>query len=201
MGTRDSRIDAYIDRAADFAKPILRHLREVVHAAVPEVQEDMKWSSPHFLYKGMLCSMAAFKKHVAFGFWKGGLVLGDKADRTAMGHLGRVTSVGDLPSDKTLKGWIRKAAALNEAGVKIARTPPAPRKPLAVPPYFATALRRNKTARDTFDALGYSHRKEYLEWVTDAKTEATRQKRVDTAIAWLSEGKSLNWRYRNRATG
>ena len=199
MGSRDSRIDAYIDRAADFAKPILRYLREVVHAAVPEVQEDMKWSSPHFLYKGMLCSMAAFKKHVAFGFWKGSLVV-DAKGRTleqAMGQFGRLGQLSDLPTKSALRGFIRKAMQLNEAGVSArARKPKSgPRKTLRAPPYFSAALRRNKAARATYEVLAPSKKREYVEWLTEAKTDATREKRLATSLEWLAAGKARYWKY------
>src|SRR3954451_13043915 len=147
MGKRDPRVDAYINNAADFAKPILTHLRETVHAAVPDVVEEMKWSFPHFTYKGMLCSMAAFKHHAMFGFWKASLVLGDKAKTDdGMGHLGRTAKIADLPSKRELTSYIRKAAALNDEGVKLARTPKKPpsSRPVRVPP---DSLRRSRRTR------------------------------------------------------
>jgi uncharacterized protein YdeI (YjbR/CyaY-like superfamily) len=199
MGTRDPRIDAYISASADFAKPILEHLRGVVHAACPDVEETMKWSFPHFQYEGMLCSMASFKAHCAFGFWKGALVVGDESkDTEAMGNLGRITSVKDLPSKKVLAGWIRKAMALNEQGIAAPkkRKPGLPAKSaLRVPQELAEALDRNPKARATFDAFPPSQRKEYVDWVAEAKTDATREKRLATTIEWLSEGKQRNWKY------
>src|SRR5918912_2456514 len=180
MGQRDPKIDAYIDKAADFAKPILTHLRETVHAAVPEVTEEMKWSFPHFTYKGMLCSMAAFKQHAMFGFWKAALVLGDKAKSgDGMGQLGRITRLSDLPPKKELIADIRKAAALNDAGIKVARVPRngAAAKPLRVPADLTAALKKNKKAETTFANFRPSHRKEYVEWITGAKTEETRARR------------------------
>ena len=199
MATRDPRIDAYISASADFAKPILEHLRGVVHAACPDVEETMKWSFPHFQYEGMLCSMASFKAHCAFGFWKGALVVGDASkDTEAMGNLGRITSVKDLPPKKVLAGWIRKAMELNEQGIKAPkkRKPGLPAKAtLRVPKALAEALDRNPKARATFDAFAPSQRKEYVEWVAEAKTDATREKRLTTTIEWLSEGKQRNWKY------
>ncbi len=121
MGQTDPRIDKYIARAADFAKPILTHLRKVVHAACPDVEETMKWSAPHFDYKGMMCGMAAFKSHCAFGFWKGSLVLDGPRSDDAAGHFGRITSLSDLPSDRVIAGYVKKAAKLNDEGVKVAR--------------------------------------------------------------------------------
>ena len=198
LGTRDARIDAYIDNAADFARPILEHLRGVVHAACPDCEETMKWSFPHFMYEGMLCSMAAFKAHCAFGFWKGALVLGEASrDTEAMGNLGRITSVKDLPPKKVLTGWIKAAMALNEQGVKAPmKRKPALKKPaLRMPKELTAALDRNPKARETFDAFPPSQRREYVEWVAEAKTDATREKRLATAIEWLSEGKTRNWKY------
>jgi uncharacterized protein YdeI (YjbR/CyaY-like superfamily) len=196
MGKTDSRVDQYIAQAADFAKPILTHIRKVVHTACPDVEETMKWSFPHFDYKGeMMCSMAAFKAHCAFGFWKSSLVLDGPAARDAMGHFGRITSVRDLPSDRALASYVRKAAKLNDDGIKVARRPAMTKKPLSVTADFAAALKKKPAARKAFDAFSPSHRREYLEWVTEAKTDATRQKRMTTAIEWLAEGKSRNWKY------
>ena len=199
MGTRNPKVDSYIDKAADFAKPILAHVRETVHAACPDVVEEMKWSFPHFTYKGMLCSMAAFKEHAAVGFWKASLVLGDDAKNgDAMGHLGKITKLSDLPPKKTLTAYIRKAAALNDEGVKEARAPRAPAKPLRVPADLAAALKKNQQAQATFDSFSPSHRREYVEWITEAKTDATRTRRLKTAIAQMAEGKSQNWKYEKR---
>ena len=200
MAARDPRVDAYIAKSAEFARPILAHLREVVHAACPEAQETMKWSFPHFEYKGLLCSMAAFKEHCAFGFWKDNLVLGegDEAEG-AMGQFGRITRLADLPSKKVLAGFIKKAMALNEAGVKspTRSRPKAPRPEAAVPDDLAAALGKNQAARATFDNFSPSNRREYVEWITEAKTPATRGRRLDTAIEWMAQGKPRNWKYMN----
>ncbi|HWP81694.1 MAG TPA: YdeI/OmpD-associated family protein [Bacteroidota bacterium] len=196
MGTKDPRVDAYIAKSADFAKPILNHLRSLVHKAVPDVEETMKWSFPHFDCKGMLCSMASFKQHCAFGFWKERLLLGtDPGSKGAMGSFGRITSLKDLPSDSRLIKLIQKAAELNDAGVKVARTRPAEKKPLRIPSYFKAALQKNKTALATFNNFSYSNKKDYVEWVTETKSEETRSRRLATAIEWLAEGKPRNWKY------
>jgi uncharacterized protein YdeI (YjbR/CyaY-like superfamily) len=195
MAKKDPRVDAYIAKSADFAKPILTHLRKLVHTAVPDIEEDMKWSFPHFMHDGMVCSMASFKSHCAFGFWKASLVLGDNGEAGAMGHFGRITSLKDLPPDKTIIGYVKKAARLNEEGIKVPKKPAAPRVALKVPDDLTAALRRNKQARDAFEDFTYSHKKEYVEWITEAKTDATRQKRLETAVAWIAEGKRRNWKY------
>jgi uncharacterized protein YdeI (YjbR/CyaY-like superfamily) len=195
MGTRDPRVDAYIEKAQPFARPILQHLRKVVHAGCPGVEETMKWSAPHFMYQGMLCGMQAFKEHCAFGFWKGSLIEGLGArGEDAMGHFGRITSIQDLPPQKTLIGLVTQAAALNEQGVKVERT--ARRKKAVEPPEdLVSALRKNKKALAAFQAFSPSHRREYVEWIGEAKRDDTRQRRLATAIEWLSEGKPRNWKY------
>lgn len=197
MGSTDPRIDAYIQKAEPFARPILTHIRKVVHAACPDVIETMKWSFPHFDYRGMLCSMAAFKAHCSFGFWKASLLEGaemPRRDRDAMGQFGRITAIKDLPDARTLGRLIKAAAALNDAGIKVAR--PIRRKPpMKVPAYFMNALRKHKAALTTFKRFSASHKREYVEWVTEAKTEATREKRLATAIEWMAKGKPRNWKY------
>ena len=202
MSTRDPRIDTYIEKATPFAQPILKHIRRVVHTACPDVQETMKWSFPHFDYKGaMLCSMAAFKAHAAMGFWKAKLLadrgfpeVADGAEQ-AMGHFGRMTSIADLPSEARLTKLIKAAASLNDEGVTITREKKAPKPAVKTPAYFTAALKKNKKALAAFDAFSPSHRREYVEWVSEAKTEATRDKRLAQAVAWLAEGKSRNWKY------
>jgi len=202
MGKKDPRIDAYIAKSADFAKPILTHLRELVHAACPDVEETMKWSFPNFMYKGMFCSMASFKAHCAFGFWKASLIFGEgKAaaadDKGSMGHFGRLTAPSDLPKDKELLAYIKEAVRLNDAGISKARPRPKVKKELVVPSYFMLALKKNKKALAAFEGFSYSHKKEYLEWITEAKTDETRQRRIATALEWMAEGKSRNWQYMN----
>ena len=201
MGTKDPRIDAYIVKSADFAKPILNHLRKLIHGACPEVEETMKWSFPHFMHKGMLCSMAAFKNHCAFAFWKGALIFGEgkgtgDKEADAMGQFGRITAMSDLPKDEVLRGYIREAVRLNEAGIKLSPKPkPKEKRELVVPDDFLAALKKNKKALTTFDHFAYSHKKEYVEWITEAKRAETRTQRLDTAINWLVEGKPRHWKY------
>lgn len=199
MPTLDPRIDAYIERAAPFAQPILKHVRKLVHKAVPEIVETIKWGMPAFEYKGPLAGMAAFKQHCTFGFWKAKLIVGEDRDveSTAMGSFGRITSRKDLPSDKVLLEYLKKARELNEAGIKVAKPKPKTKeqKVVDVPDYFLRALRTNKKALQAFEAFSYSHRKEYVEWITEAKREETRAKRIETALEWLAEGKSRNWKY------
>lgn len=200
MATRDPRVDAYIAKSAEFARPILSHLREVVHAACPEVEETMKWSFPHFQYKGILCSMAAFRGHCAFGFWKGSLIVGksDGAAAEAMGQFGRITRLSDLPGKKVLTGYITEAMKLNDAGVKspTRSRPRAPRE-LVVPDDLADALRGNDPARAAFEKFPPSHQREYVDWINEARTASNRTRRLQTAIAWMAEGKSRNGKYSN----
>jgi uncharacterized protein YdeI (YjbR/CyaY-like superfamily) len=202
MPSTDPRVDGYIAKQADFARPILRHLRAVVHQACPDVEETIKWGMPHFMHHGMLAGMSAFKAHAAFGFWKGRLVaeaMGVKdtgKSEEAMWDFGRVTSLRDLPPKREMVRWVRAAMRLNEEGVK--RTPKArtARKPLPVPDDLAKALRKDAKARATWDGFPPSHRREYLEWITEAKTAPTRERRLATTLEWLAEGKDRNWKYR-----
>ena len=202
MGKKDPRVDAYIANAAPFAQPILKHLRKIVHKGCPQVEETIKWSMPHFDYKGILCGMAAHKQHCSFGFWRGaeGALEESRRDADGMGHFGRITSLHDLPDDETLVGYVRRVAELKDAGVKEPRRAPVKkeRTELEVPDYFAAALRNNRKAQETFDGFSYSHRKEYLEWITGAKREETRESRLATALEWLAEGKARNWKYERK---
>jgi uncharacterized protein YdeI (YjbR/CyaY-like superfamily) len=200
MGTRDDRVDAYIARSAEFARPILTRLRDVVHAACPEVEETMKWSFPHFMYKGILCSMAAFKQHCSFGLWKNSLIIERGSDDVAkgMGQFGRITQVSDLPSKKILSGYIKEAMKLNDAGVKSpTRSKPKTPGEIVVPDDLRIGLQKNKKALATFEKLSPSHKREYIEWITEAKTDATRTRRLETAIEWMADGKPRNWKYMN----
>ena len=193
----DRRVDAYIAEAADFAKPILKHLRQLVHSGCPEVEETLKWRCPAFMYKGMLCGMAAFKQHCTFGFWKQSLVESDAfpKNKTAMGSFGRITSLDDLPSDRVMIDLIKQAAELNDKGLKVPKKPAGTKKELIIPPELTKALNKNRTAKAAFQKFSYSHQKEYVEWITEAKTEPTRNKRLATTVEWLSQGKSRNWKY------
>jgi hypothetical protein len=196
----DPRIDAYIARAPVFARPVLRRLRALVRRACPGAAETIKWGFPHFEYQGILCSMAAFQRHCAFGFWKGRLLadasgaLASSGD--AMGHLGRITGLEDLPSDAVLIRLIRQAARLNEDGVSAPRAPRKPAAaPLRIPAPFREALRKNPAAAAAFRSLPPSHRKEYIAWIAEAKRPETKEKRIATSVQWLALGRSLNWRY------
>lgn len=197
MPHTEPRIDAYIAKSADFAKPILAHLRKLVHKACPEVTETIKWGMPFFEYKGPLCNMAAFKAHCAFGFWKAALMEDPKGllKDDAMGSMGKITSVKDLPSDAVLLGFLKAAKQLNDNNIKPATRTRKPVKEIATPDYIVAALKKNKKALATFDAFSPSHRKEYITWITEAKTEATREKRIATMLEWLAEGKQRNWKY------
>jgi uncharacterized protein YdeI (YjbR/CyaY-like superfamily) len=203
MAAKEKAIDNYINESADFAKPILNHIRELLHKTCPAVEEKMKWSFPHFDYKGqMMCSMAAFKQHAAWSFWKAALMkdpvlLENAKSETAMGHLGRLTSLKDLPSDKKMMAWIKEAMVLNDKGIKLVPKPKTvEKKEWIIPDYFSKPLSKNKKALLTFEAFSYSHKKKYVEWITEAKTEATRNKCISTAIEMIAEGKSRNWKYK-----
>ena len=199
MPARDPRVDAYIAKSADFARPILEHIRDFVHAECPDVEETIKWGFPNFVYQGMLCNMAAFKEHCAFGFWQAKLVLGDAVPaETAAGSFGRLTTVKDLPPRRELVGYVKKAMRLNEEGVKRAPAKAKPRPPLGVPADLAAALKKSRKAAASWDELSPSHRREYVEWITEAKQPATRERRLATTIEWVSEGKSRNWKYERR---
>ncbi|EIL94860.1 MULTISPECIES: YdeI/OmpD-associated family protein [Rhodanobacter] len=197
MSNHDPRIDAYIAKSAEFARPILEHLRKRVHAACPEVEEGIKWSMPFFSYKAApMCMMAAFKQHCSFGFWLSKEVTGG-SDEDGMGQFGKLATPKDLPADKQLATYLKKAMALNEAGVKKAR-PKAAAKPAPTPPdELAAALARKQhaAARKTWEGFGPGAQREYVDWITEAKTEATRQKRLATTLEWLAEGRKRNWKY------
>jgi hypothetical protein len=197
MGTRDPRIDAYIEKSAEFAQPILTHLREVVHAGCPDVVETMKWSMPFFDYHGPLGNMAAHKQHCSFGFWRGAaLALGGKGeDAEGMGHFGKITSIKDLPPKKELIGYVRKAAELNASGKKKPAAKKPPKPPVETPPELTDALRRHKRAAAEWEKFSPSVRREYAEWIGGAKREETREQRLATAIEWIAEGKKRNWQY------
>ncbi len=201
MPSRDPRIDQYIADAAPFARAILRHLRQAVHEGCPDVVEVTKWGAPGFEYGGrILAGMAAFKAHATFGFWHQGMmkVIAKRylAPETAMGQFGRITRVEDLPSQKTLAGYVRAAAKLNESGAA-ARPKPKPRPELPTPSDLAAALKKNQRAAKTFTAFSPSHRREFIEWIVEAKREETRRKRIATTLEWLAAGKSRNWKYAN----
>jgi hypothetical protein len=197
MVTKDPRIDAYIAKSPEFARPILVKLRALVHRGCPEVVETMKWGSPSFEHHGILGGMAAFKAHCVFGFWKGSLVTATAADRAAMGQFGRLQSLSDLPSDRVIVAWIEKAAGLNESGVRVERPRKHPKPAIPLPAELVAAFRARKHARAKafFESLSPSGRREYLEWITGAKRAETRAQRVAKTLAQLGEGKPHNWKY------
>jgi uncharacterized protein YdeI (YjbR/CyaY-like superfamily) len=196
----DPRVDAYIAKSAGFAQPVLRHLRALVHQACPAAEETIKWGMPSFTHHGILCGMAGFKAHCTFGFWRRGMTDviggdGGKAEQ-AMGSLGRITRRADLPTDRAMLGYIRQAAKLNEAGGP-ARPKPKPTKALPVPSDLAGALKQQAAAAKTFADFSPSARREYIEWITEAKRPETRQQRLATTLEWLAAGKKRNWKYEN----
>jgi uncharacterized protein YdeI (YjbR/CyaY-like superfamily) len=199
VGKKDARVDDYIAKAPAFAKPILTEIRERVHSACPDVEETIKWRQPSFEYKGLMCGMAAFKEHCVFGYWKAPLVLGAAAEgANAMGYPAKITTVADLPSKTAFRAHVKKAMALNEAGIGVER-PKKARKPEAVvPDDLAAAVKKNKKAQAAFDEFSPSHRREYIEWITETKTDTTRAKRIQQAVEWVAEGKPRNWKYMQR---
>lgn len=205
MPTVEPRIDDYIERSADFARPILEHLRKLMHQACPEIIETIKWGMPHFEYKGVVSNMASFKAHCAFGFWKQELLDFDfPVETNAMSSFGRITSLKDLPSEKVLIGLIIQAVELNEKGIKLPKrsTEDKPaKKEVMIPEDLVKALAKNKSAKAAFDKFSYSHRKDYVEWINEAKTEPTRNKRIATTVEWSAEGKGRNWKYERKKTG
>jgi len=205
MGAKDKRIDAYIAKSQDFAKPIMEHIRKLIHKNCPEVTETLKWGMPALEYKGPFMGFAAFKKHFALFFWKGAImkdsnVLMGKNTKGSMGNLGRVESMEDLPKDSVLARWIKEAKKLNDDGIKINKKekPKHERKEYKMPAYFQRELNKNKKAKQVFEGFPSSHKREYLEWIIEAKTEGTRNKRMATAIEWITEGKSRNWKYQKK---
>jgi uncharacterized protein YdeI (YjbR/CyaY-like superfamily) len=201
------KVDAYLERAQPFAQPIMEQLRELVHKACPEIEETIKWSRPFFEYRGaILCNMSAFKEHCSFGFWgeEIGAVLREAGviKEGGMGTLGRITSVADLPSDKKMLGWIRQAAAFVDGGeytspIAARHKVVKPKASLETPAEFAAAIKRNKKAAAVFVAFSPSCKREYVEWIADAKRPETRDKRIATAVEWIAEGKQRNWKYQN----
>ena len=202
MAKKDPRVDAYIAKSRPFAQPILKHLRKLVHQACPGVEETIKWGFASFDYKGPFCSMAAFKEHAVFGFWKSKLLkdpkgyLGERSNQggEAMGNMGRITSLKDLPPDKAILDFIKQAKKLNDEGVKLERVIK-PKGELVVPDYFLAAVKKNKKALATFQKFSTSQKREYVNWVTEAKTEEPRLSRLKTSVEWMSEGKIRNWKY------
>ena len=206
--TFDPRVDAYIAKSKPFAQPILNHLRELVHKACPAVVETMKWSRPFFEYKGVILgNMSAFNEHCSFGFWGEEIAAvlreANLLQPDAMGSLGRLTRVEDLPAHKQMLSLLRQAAALVDSGQYTSpiaarnKVVKAPAAAIEAPPEFTKALKDNRKASAAFAAFSPSCKREYVEWIADAKRAETRDKRIATAIDWISEGKQRNWKYQN----
>ena len=196
----DKKVDNYIIQSADFAKPILSHLRKLIHNACPDVQEMIKWGFPHFDYKGMLCNMAGFKNHCAFGFWKAALMKDAVSfkinNATSMGHAGKIKNLSDLPPDNMIIVQIKEAMRLNEEEIKLPDRRLKNREEVMIPDLLKKEFAKNKKASDTFNSLSHPHKKEYTEWINEAKTEETKSKRIATTIEWLAAGKTRNWKNR-----
>jgi uncharacterized protein YdeI (YjbR/CyaY-like superfamily) len=200
MKHTDQRVDTYIESAQPFARPILIHIRKLMHTGCPDLTETVKWGMPHFEYKGVIGSMAAFKEHAVFGFWKEDLIPGMKQyikEKEAMGSWGRITSIDGIPPDDEIIEFVRAAVKLNEEGIKSPKRQP---KPVVVemPDDFMKAIRVNKKALETYENFSPSHKKEYILWITDAKTDETRKSRMETAVQWMSEGKVRMWKYQKK---
>lgn len=207
MSTRLPAVDTYIAKAKPFAQPVLNFLRDAVHRAVPDVQEEIKWSRPFFLYKGVILgNMSAFKEHCSFGLWGGemaeALRTSGRISSDAMGSFGRITSIGDLPPSAELESYVRHAAKLIATGTRtksIHRVAKPPRSEQPMPEALLQALKTNKAAASKFQQLSPGCRREYVEWIAEAKREETRSRRVATAVEWIAEGKSRNWKYEQTA--
>jgi len=203
----EPKVEVYIAKAKPFAQPILEHIRELVHKACPEVVETIKWSRPFFEYKGaILCNMASFKEHCSFGFWGEEIAAvvreAEVIKPGAMGTLGRIARVEDLPVDKMLS-LLRQAKGFIDSGQYTSpiaarhKVVKAPAPAVKAPPEFGKALKANKKASTAFAAFSPSCKREYIEWIADAKRIETRDKRIATAVEWISEGKQRNWKYQN----
>lgn len=202
MAKKDPRVDAYISKSQEFAKPILEHFRDLVHKVCPDAEETIKWGIPSFDYKGPYCMIAAFKQHCAVIFWKASLMkdarlIANAKSEVSMGHLRKIRSIKDLPKDKVLISYLKEAAKLNKEGAKLPPRSKA-KKELAVPESFSKAIKKNRKATETFKNFSHSKKKDYVDWVTEAKTDETRKKRIATSIEWLAEGKQRNWKYINK---
>jgi uncharacterized protein YdeI (YjbR/CyaY-like superfamily) len=196
------KVDEYIEKAAPFARPVLEHLRTLVHQACPEVTEEIKWSRPFFMHRGqMLGNISAFKAHCSFGLWGSEIAAVMRKDgilsSEGMGSVGKITSLKDLPADKALLGYIRQAATFVESGSRTmpARVAKESKAPIEVPAELTAALKKNNAAKATFAAFSPSCKREYVEWVAEAKQAATRDRRVAQAVEWMAEGKQRNWKY------
>ncbi len=192
---KNPKVDEYIANAADFAQPILKKVRVLVHQAHPDIEENIKWGMPSFDYKGIVCHLAAFKQHCSFGFFKHKLIKGLEGDG-GMNSFGQLKSIADLPKDELLITYIKEAVLLNEQGVKLPKKA-TPKRALKVPAELQAALDKNPKAKEVFDNFAYTHRKEYVGWIVEAKRPETKEKRINQTIELLQENKRKNWKYEN----
>lgn len=197
MKNTDHRVDEYIKNSAPFAIPILTHIRKLMHSGCPELTETIKWGMPHFEFHGVIGSMAAFKEHAVFGFWKQDLIPGMKKyikEKEAMGSWGRITTIEGIPPDEEIIEFVRVAAKLNNEGIK---SPKRELKPVVVdmPADFMESIRKNTKALETYENFSPSNKRDYAVWIQEAKTEETRTSRMATAVEWMSEGKPRMWKY------
>jgi uncharacterized protein YdeI (YjbR/CyaY-like superfamily) len=200
MGKKDPRVDAYIAASPDVAKPILIYLRDVIHQGCPDVVETIKWGTPTFDHRGIMVGIAAFKQYCTLGFWKAPLLMLDgkpvsRKMESGTGQFGKLTSIKDLPPKAKLLKLVKDAAKLNESGVNLSRPPRKAPKPVEVPTDLTKALQKNAKARAVFETFPPSHKREYVQWIVEAKTGETRQRRLDQAVEWIAEGKQRNWKY------
>lgn len=202
MGQKDHRIDAYIAKAAPFAQPILIHFRELMHKACPEIKENIKWGMPAFELNGIVTTAASFKNHLGIAFHKSALMQDSHklfhSAEDAIGHLGKITSLEDLPEDDILISYIQEAAKLDKEGKKVSKKPAQPKPELRMPDYFAAALDKNPAAKQHFESFSPSAKREYMEWLIDAKSETTRNTRLERAMEWIAEGKPRLWKYQKK---
>jgi uncharacterized protein YdeI (YjbR/CyaY-like superfamily) len=197
MASKDPRVDAYIAKQKPFAQPILKRIRQAVHTGCPDVTETIKWGVPAFEYKGPMCGMAAFKAHCLMGFWKGTLVKSMPKDRVtqAGGGWGRFESIDDLPDLKLIVRMVKEAVALNDAGIKIPRAVKPAKPPLKAPGDMLAAIKKDRKAGAAWAGFSPSAQRDYVEWITQAKSDDTRARRLQTAVEWIAEGKRRNWKY------
>lgn len=200
MSIYNEKVTAYINNAQPFLQPILNHLRALVHKTNKDIEEKIKWGMPHFDYKGMYCGIAAMKQHCGFGFWKAALLKDPgnyiaKGEDAGMGSFGRITSLKDLPPDKVLIDFLKQAKELNDNDVKAEARPKKEKAELVLPDIALEALKKNTKANATFEKFSPSQRREYIEWIVEAKTDVTRDKRLETMLQWLEEGKTRHWKY------
>lgn len=203
MEKHSVKVDEYIEKSPDFAKPILDYLREIIHEACPDAEEAIKWKFPTFMYKGkILCSITAFKQYCSLGFWlhqemKTLQEIEINTEKSSMFSLGKITCLEDLPSQSQLKRAIKEAMELTDMGVKMKKAPPS-RIEMEIPDYFQSALDAQPKTKEIFEKASPSFRKEYIAWLTEAKTEATRNKRLEQSLEWIAEGKGRNWKYQKK---